>query len=101
VKYQPLKLNVAQQMLVAMGLDDLRLSTHHGEQNRSNTKAGPGRMHLQGREKDSEGKPMPKSIKQLQAGSYGRGLRNARTRQNLDMIERHAAKPMAQSGHSI
>lgn len=48
MKYQPLKLNVAQQMLVAMGLDDLRLSAHHVERNESATKSGPGRKHKQG-----------------------------------------------------
>ena len=48
MKYQPMKLNVAQQMLVAMGLEDLRLSGHHAERNESATKAGPGRKHKQG-----------------------------------------------------
>lgn len=98
MKYQPMKINAAQALLLSMGLDDLRLVSHHSERNKSNTKRGPGRMHRQGRELDSEGKPMPKSLKQLSAGSYGRGLRNQRERQNRDAIEARNARRMERAG---
>jgi hypothetical protein len=98
MKYAPQKLTTAQQMLIAMGLDSDRLIQHHVGKSESNTKAGSGRVHRQGRELDAKGKPMPKSLKQLGAGSYGRGLRNARDRKNRDAIEARRAKAMAKSG---
>jgi len=48
LKYQPAKLTTAQKLLVAMGLDDLRLVAHHGGKRETYTKAGPGRVHMQG-----------------------------------------------------
>lgn len=48
LKYKPAKFTTAQALLVAMGLDDLRLDAHHGGQRESFTKTGPGRKHAQG-----------------------------------------------------
>ena len=48
LKYQPLKLNTAQKLLVALGLDDLRLFMHQGGKRESFTKKGPGRRQIQG-----------------------------------------------------
>lgn len=49
MKYQPTKLNTAQRLLVALGVDDLRLVAHKREQSESATKRGPGRKHKQGK----------------------------------------------------
>jgi hypothetical protein len=92
MKYQPMKMTTAQRLLVRMGLDADRLIQHHVGKSASNTKAGPGRVHRQGRDLDSHGKPMPKSIKQLQSGMFGRGLRNARTAANLAAIEKRSGQ---------
>lgn len=48
LKYQPTKYTLAQRMLMAMGLDDLRLDGYHGGKRESFTKAGPGRRHVEG-----------------------------------------------------
>lgn len=98
---KPKKLSTAQQLLVAMGLDSDRLIQHHMGKSSSNTKAGTGRLHLQGRERDADGKPMPKSLKSLGAGAYSRGLRNARDRKNLDAIEKRLGKRMARAALGI
>lgn len=86
------KLNAAQQLRQAFGIES---TTVAGTKQReaSHTKSGPGRRHV-----DGSGKRSDKSIKQLAAGSFGRGLRNARTRQNLNLIEKRAAKRMASFG---
>jgi hypothetical protein len=43
LKYEPTKLNTAQRLLIALGLDDLRLVAHKRGLNESATKKGPGR----------------------------------------------------------
>jgi len=57
MKYQPMKLTTAQKLLVAMGLDDLRLVSHHGGKREKCTKRGPGRKHQQGLEHGTAAKP--------------------------------------------
>lgn len=48
LKYRPTKYTLAQRMLMAMGLDDMRLEGHHGGKRESFTKTGPGRCHVEG-----------------------------------------------------
>lgn len=77
------KLNAAQQLRTALGIES-PLSAHK-QREASHTKSGPGRRHV-----DGSGMRADKTLKQLAAGSYGRGLRNQRSRQNRDAIERKA-----------
>jgi hypothetical protein len=85
------KLNAAQQLRTVLGIES-SLSVHKQRQ-ASYTKSGPGRRHV-----DGTGKRADKTMKQLAAGGYGHGLRNAITRQNLDMLEKRVAKKMAVAG---
>lgn len=50
--FKPLQLNTAQRLLVALGVDDLRLVAHNAGRNESHTKTGPGRKHAQGKAED-------------------------------------------------
>ena len=50
LRYQPKKLTTAQALLVSMGLDDLRLDAHHHPREKHPTKAGPGRVHAEGKD---------------------------------------------------
>jgi hypothetical protein len=88
---QMAKLNAAQQLRQAMGLE--WVSVENKQREPSHTKSGPGRRHV-----DGSGKRSDKTLKQLSAGAFGRGLRNARDRKNRDAIEARAAKKMDQAG---
>lgn len=62
LKYIAPKFNAAQRILMACGLDDLRLvSHHHNGGNKSHTKSGPGRVHEQGEGDNPNAKVSPKS----------------------------------------
>ena len=77
------KHNTAQLLRASLGIDAALSSGKRLEA--SQTKSGPGRRHV-----DGTGKRASKSLKQLQAGAFGRGLRNQRERQNRDALERKA-----------
>ena len=77
------KLNAAQLLRQAIGIEAANGALKQREV--SHTKSGPGRRHA-----DGTGKRADKTLKQLSAGSYGRGLRNQRERQNRDAMERKA-----------
>lgn len=85
------KLNAAQQLRQALGIESVVGATKQWEA--SHTKSGPGRRHV-----DGSGLRSDKTLKQLAAGSYGRGLRNARDRKNRDAMEKRAAKVMDKAG---
>ena len=88
------KLNAAQQLRQAMGLE--WVSVENQQREASHTKGGPGRRHVQG-----SGKRSDKTLKQLQAGAFGRGLRNARDRKNRDALERKAVPRDANGAVSL
>lgn len=75
------KLNEAQQLREALGIEVAPFGV--GEKRESYTKRGPGRVHVKGGKSDDD-----RTLKQKQAGSFGRGLRNNITRKNLSSIER-------------
>jgi hypothetical protein len=85
------KLNAAQQLRHALGIESV--SDTHKQREVSHTKSGPGRRHA-----DGSGKRADKTMKQLAAGSYGRGLRNPFERLNRDAIEARHAKAMQRAG---
>jgi len=59
LKYRAPKFNEAQRVLMACGVDDLRLYSHHHEGgNESHTKSGPGRRHAQGQGERPNAKPV-------------------------------------------
>ena len=62
-------MNAAQQIHQFLGVADKSESVGN-QRNKSATKAGPGRRHMQG---DGTGKN--KTIKQKRAGMFGKGLR--------------------------
>lgn len=55
--HKPYQFNTAQKLLMALGVDDLRLMGHMQGKHETTTKKGPGREHLQGATK--LGKPNP------------------------------------------
>jgi hypothetical protein len=62
LKYSAPKFNAAQQILMACGVDDLRLvAHHHNGGNKSHTKTGPGRTHAQGNGDHTNAKVSPRS----------------------------------------
>lgn len=66
-------MNAAQQIHHFLGVADQTASAGN-QRNKSATKAGTGRRHVQG---DGTGKN--KTVKQKRAGMFGKGLRNAIT----------------------
>lgn len=55
--HKPYHFNTAQKLLMALGVDDLRLMGHMQGLRETSTKAGPGRKHVNGATK--LGKPNP------------------------------------------
>lgn len=85
------KLNAAQQLRQTLWIESV--ADVRGQREVSHTKSGPGRRHA-----DGSGKRSDKTMKQLAAGSYGRGLRNHFERLNRDAIEARRAKAMERAG---
>jgi hypothetical protein len=85
LKYKPAKLTTAQALLVRMGLDDLRLVSHHGDKQVSFRKTGPGRRPVIG----NGGGTKPRKI------AYGRGLENHFEQMRREAFKARAAKRMA------
>jgi hypothetical protein len=82
---KPLQLNLAQRLLVAMGVHDLRLVAHNTGRNESHTKTGPGRKHT--------GAPTGRTPKV----AYGRGLENHFRAERVKAIKARLAARSARS----
>jgi hypothetical protein len=58
LKYQPTKLNEAQRLLIALGVDDLVVVATKREPNKSFTKKGPGRRPGKAKDHSVDTKPV-------------------------------------------
>lgn len=70
LKYQPTKLNLAQRLLVALGVDDLLLVAHERRVNDSFTKKGPGRKHAGPKKPDTDTKPITQDDMMARPGLF-------------------------------
>lgn len=79
LKYAAPTFNAAQQILMACGLYDLRLvSHHHNGGNKSHTKSGPGRTHEQGEGDHPNAKVSPKRVVGIGFPQHTNAKKNAR-----------------------
>jgi hypothetical protein len=85
LKYQPMKPNEAQSLLVSMGLDDLRLLAHHGGKRGSFTKKGPGRKPGAPKRPDVDARPITQDDVMARPGLF------VGQHTNLDRSERRRA----------